>query len=469
MKTSKTLIAAALLSTQAFAAPTITVPPASVNNGDDSMRAMFKIITPSDASVANDGDDQTNNGSILNGDITSTTTYYEGNVVVGKKTTTISGGGSASATGGGSTTGTGNGMKASVALTTGPFGTSSSSQGVATPASVACMYGYTKQTANCNPQVVTQNVTANPKATRVIAVVDAYYYKNALSDLQVFSKTFNLPAPNLSVVYATGKQPTSSMDSWDMESALDLQWAHAMAPNAKLIQVQAASNSRADMLLAIQVATKAVQAAGGGVVSMSFGTNDFTGSQQYDTYFNNPGVIYYAGSGDHDTPLWPCVSQYVVCVGGTSVRATGIQSSTRAIGDFEQEVPWIGAGAGASAYVAKPAYQGTNVAGNFRGVPDIALASDSSGVGAWVYMNDADFDGWIQVEGTSWATPMAAAITANSNTTSTTSIMELTKLYAGKNTYFTDITTGYCGLTYGFNATVGWDQCTGLGSFYNYK
>ena len=167
--------------------------------------------------------------------------------------------------------------------------------------------------------------------------------------------------------------------------------------------------------------------------------------------------------------LWPCVSQYVVCVGGTSVRATGIQSSTRAIGDFEQEVPWIGAGAGASAYVAKPAYQGTNVAGNFRGVPDIALASDSSGVGAWVYMNDADFDGWIQVEGTSWATPMAAAITANSNTTSTTSIMELTKLYAGKNTYFTDITTGYCGLTYGFNATVGWDQCTGLGSFYNYK
>ena len=467
MKTfNKTLIAAAMLSTQAFAAPTITVPAASVNNNDGDMHAMFKIITPSNSNA----DDKSANSDIgVSGDITSTTTFYgPGNVVVGKKTTTFSDDGSASATGDGSAGGPSNGMKASVALTTGPFGTSSSSQGVATPASVACMYGYTAQTANCNPQVVTANVAPNLKATRVIAVVDAYYYKNALSDLQVFSKTFNLPAPNLSIIYAAGKQPTTSQDGWDLESALDLQWAHAMAPNAKIIQVQAASNTMSDMLLAIQVATKAVQAAGGGVVSMSFGSDDFTNSQQYDSYFNNAGVIYYAASGDHDIANWPCVSQYVVCVGGTSVRATGIQSSTRNVGDFEQEVPWIGTGAGTSLYVAKPAYQGTNVAGNFRGVPDIALAADTM-VGAWVYMTDADFDGWTQVEGTSWATPMAAGITANSNTASTTSVQELTKLYAGKSTYFTDISTGYCGLDYGIGATVGWDNCTGLGSFYNYK
>jgi subtilase family serine protease len=466
MKKSIIAISIALLSTTAIAQNIVTVTPSQSTNESaaDStlLRAMFSTVSQSGAVAERKMYDD------MDSDVgTSTTTYYgPGNVPIATKTTTING--KAQATIGVSSA---SGMTAATAAPTQiPFGTSVYVQGVSTPASIACMYGYTKFVSNCNPQQVTANVTPNAKA-KAIAVVDAYGYPNALTDLQAFSTAFNLPAPKLNVIYATGKQPAPSPNNWEVETALDLQWTHAMAPSAKLILVQAASSSSPDMLFAIAAATKAVQAAGGGVVSMSFGGGDFA-STQYDSYFNNAGVIYYAASGDHDLPQWPCTSSYVVCVGGTSIRQTGVASTGHAIGDFEQEVAWAYAGSGASQFVPKPAYQANVVPGNFRGVPDIALASDNS-FGAWVYYTPAGTAAgnasWIQVSGTSWATPMAAGITANSSTTSTTSVQELTKLYSGKSNYFTDITGGYCGNMYGFSSATGWDNCTGLGSFFNYK
>ena len=354
----------------------------------------------------------------------------------------------------------------------GPMGNFNSND-VPTPASMACIYGFTGESNNCNPLKVTAVVTPNPNA-KVIAIVDAFAYAGALSDLQAFSKATGLPTPKLTVVSATGKTIPTDTGGWEMETAMDLQWAHAMAPGAQLILVQATSDSTADLLVAVAAATKAVQAAGGGVVSMSWGQNEFSslriGTTTYkesalETYFNNPGVIYLAASGDYEAPQWPCVSQNVICVGGTSIRSTGVYASTGITGgDFVQEVPWLWAGSGASQYIAKPAYQ-TTVQGSFKGIPDIALAADTSGYGAWVYYtypgNAPGNASWQQVGGTSWSTPMAAGIIANSSTASTTSVQELTKLYAGQSKYFTDISMGYCGNLYGQSAAVGWDNCSG--------
>ncbi len=426
-KLNKTLVAAAMLSTQAFADPTIITHRANTNTGSQTTaHAMFVHTAQSTAP----------------------------------------------------------GSMEDLAFVYGPLGNFNST-GVPTPASVACMYGFTNESDNCNPLEVTAVVTPNPKA-KVIAIVDAFAYAGALADLTAFSKATGLPVPKLTIVSATGKTIPTDTGGWEMETAMDLQWAHAMAPGAQLILVQAASDSTADLLVAVTAATKAVQAAGGGVVSMSWGQNEFSSlrlgvlnsspivkESALETYFNNPGVIYLAASGDYETPQWPCVSQNVICVGGTSIRATGVATSTRKIGDFVQEVPWLWAGSGTSQYIAKPAYQGNNVAGSFKGVPDIALAADTSGYGAWVYYtypgNVAGPNSWVQMGGTSWSTPMAAGIIANSSTTSTTTAMELTKLYGGQSKYFTDISTGYCGFLYGQSAAVGWDNCSGLGSFNNYR
>ena len=75
-------------------------------------------------------------------------------------------------------------------------------------------------------------------------MVDAFHYPTALTDLQTFSTQFGLKAPNLTVVFATGTKPVQDPSGgWELEAALDLEWAHAMAPDAKLFLVEARSNS----------------------------------------------------------------------------------------------------------------------------------------------------------------------------------------------------------------------------------
>jgi subtilase family serine protease len=138
-----------------------------------------------------------------------------------------------------------------------------------TPASIACVYGLVLPlTPYCDPNVVTANPTGG---SRAIAIVDAYDYPSAASDLSTFSSQFGLPAANFSVVYATGTQPPQDpTGGWELEEALDIEWAHAMAPNATLYLVEANSNSFTDLLVAESVATSLVTAAGGGEVSNSW-------------------------------------------------------------------------------------------------------------------------------------------------------------------------------------------------------
>jgi kumamolisin len=330
-----------------------------------------------------------------------------------------------------------------------------------TPASLGCVYNLVSPVvAGCDPNAVFANPSGGGRA---IAIVDAYHYPTAASDLSVFSNQFGLPLPtttgpnaNFQVVYANGQQPPVNAD-WNIEEALDIQWAHAMAPNARIYLVEAASNSFADLLNAVSVANSLLKAAGGGEVSMSWGGSEFSLERWYDPYFTQAGVVYFAASGDSPGVIWPSTSPYVVSTGGTSI------SRNPTTGAFQQELAWQSGGGGPSRYETRPSYQKaiSTIVGSRRGTPDVAADADPS-TGVWVYA----YPSWYIVGGTSVAAPVWAGIVNSAGNFYSSTQAELTTVYANLNNAsdFTDIVQGSCGPNQGYLALGGWDFCTGVGS-----
>jgi kumamolisin len=321
-----------------------------------------------------------------------------------------------------------------------------------TPASLGCVYRLVSPVPGCNPNVVNANPTGGGRA---IAIVDAYHYPTAVSDLSVFSAQFGLPAPtnaNFQVVYANGRQPPVNAN-WNIEEALDVEWAHAMAPNAKIYLVEAGSSNFSDLLRAVSVANSLVSSAGGGEVSMSWGGSEFSGETFYDPYFTQSGVVYFASSGDSPGVIWPSTSPNVVSVGGTSL------SRNPTTGNFQGELAWQSGGGGPSVYEARPGYQNaiSGIVGAERGTPDVAADADPS-TGVWVYA----YPYWYIVGGTSVAAPVWAGIVNAAKKFYYASQYELSAVYTNQGT--TDITGGSCGPNQGYMAKGGWDFCTGLGS-----
>ena len=336
-----------------------------------------------------------------------------------------------------------------------------------TPASLGCVYRLTSVSSaqiGCNP---TDPTLLNPSGgARAIAIVDAYDYPTAFSDLQIFSAQFGLPAPttaNFQVVYATGTPPKSD-SGWGLEAALDIEWAHAMAPHAKIYLVEAASNSYADLLSAVNVASNYVAQAGGGEVSMSWGGSEFSFERFYDGYFTKTGVVYFAAAGDSAGTIWPSTSPNVVSAGGTT-------NSRDASGNLQAQLAWSSTGGGPSRYESRPSYQSaiSQVVGNKRGTPDVAADADPN-TGVWVY-NVPDCNGWCIVGGTSVAAPVWSGIVNAAGRFSSSSQVELSTIYSnlGKAADFTDITQGSCGPHQGYVTGTGWDFCTGAGSAFGTK
>jgi kumamolisin len=324
-----------------------------------------------------------------------------------------------------------------------------------TPASLACVYGLVTAIAGCNPNQATRLPVGG---ARMIALVDAFDAPNAASDLAKFSMQFGLPPASFQIVYANGVQPPYDM-GWEFEESLDIQWAHAMAPEAKIVLVEAASNSFKDLMSAEDVAARMVNAAGGGEVSNSWGGGEFSGETAYDSHFLKAGVVFLASAGDYPGTSWPGTSPNVVSAGGTTVRRN---PST---GNFVAEAPWDSAGGGVSALEPRPSYQNklSYTVGNYRGVPDLSFDSNPA-TGVWVY--DSNVGGWNIVGGTSVASPALAGILNLAGSFYTSSNAELTAIYGklGVAANFTDIASGYCGPYAGYTAGAGWDFCTGVGS-----
>jgi len=298
-------------------------------------------------------------------------------------------------------------------------------------------------------------------AGQTIAIVDAYGSPTIQNDLQVFNNQFNLPPANLQVVYPNGK-PRKTDPGWALETSMDVEWAHAIAPDAKILLVVAPSASITDLLAAIDYATSH----GAQVVSNSWGGSEFSSESSYNSHFSHPGVTYFASSGDSGAGVsWPASSPYVVSVGGTTLN---VDPS----GNYLSESAWSGSGGGLSAYVSRPAYQDvvSQLVGASRGNPDIAFDADpNTGVAVYDTTRYQGQSGWYVVGGTSLSAPAWAAIVAladqsrNTPLSSNETLNALYSLGSGSNyqTYFHDILSGD---NSGYNAGSGYDLVTGWGS-----
>jgi subtilase family serine protease len=307
---------------------------------------------------------------------------------------------------------------------------------------------------------------------QVIAIVDAFDDPTIESDLGVFDTEFNLaPCTTangcFSKIYSNGKQPAQNA-SWSTEIALDVEWAHAMAPGAGILLVEAPSASSSDLMAAVQVAV----VHGATEVSMSWGVPEYVGELVADAVFQaglqSRGVAFFASAGDGGHGVeYPSTSPFVVGVGGTTVTYDQY-------GNWVSEAVWnnsLGStGGGLSRFEAEPEWQGpVQTLGN-RSVPDLAYDADpSTGVAVYSSQLDSGQKGWMQLGGTSIGAPQVAAITAlvNNVRLECNGSGPLTlpdALYTNYGMYH-DITmgsNGHCGML--CNAAPGFDFTTGFGS-----
>jgi kumamolisin len=328
-----------------------------------------------------------------------------------------------------------------------------------TPGSVACVYKLVTGPSGCP---IATSTTVPSGGIGAIAIVDAGYYPTAQSDLDAFDSYFGIPATTITQVWPGPIRPPSYGD-WEVEEALDIEWAHAMAPQAKLFLVVSVLCSSPQCATdptwgAVQYAGELVAQNGGGVVSMSFADAEISQETSFDQYFTTPGVVYFAASGDGglDVSAYPAASPNVVAVGGTYFNRDGN-------GNFTSEQYYTGGGGGdISPYEPRPSYQNgiASIVGNFRGYPDVA----SDFCCTAIYLQGS----WGSVGGTSWASPTFAGIVNAAGSRHQSSLAQLTTMYSELfnpikyHADFNDITTGDS------RCKVGWDLCTGIGSAHTY-
>lgn len=288
--------------------------------------------------------------------------------------------------------------------------TTSSLPGGFSPQQISQAYGFN--------QITFSNGTIQGNGSgQTIAIVDAYNDPSIANDLAAFDSTYGIAAPpSFSVVNENGGSslPTTSNQSWGVETSLDVEWAHGMAPGANIVLVEANSNSGSDLYTAVNTARNM---AGVSVVSMSWGSGEWSGETSYDSYFTTPsghqGVTFVASSGDSGSsgaPEYGSVSPNVMAVGGT-------QLSTDGSGNYLGETGWSGSGGGISSYETRPSYQpstyynGTSTAtSNMRMVPDVAYNASSSS--PYAVYDTSGYSGWLEVYGTSAGAPQWSSLVA---------------------------------------------------------
>lgn len=318
------------------------------------------------------------------------------------------------------------------------------------------------------------NQVSETGAGETIAIVDAYGSPSIQSDLNTFDSQFGLPAGSVTVAYPNGK-PNKTDGGWALETSLDVEWAHALAPAAKILLVVAKTSSTSNLVSAINYATSN----GAQVVSNSWGGSEFSSETSYDSDFQHAGVVYVASAGDSGGAIeWPAASPYVMSVGGTSLTISGSSGSY----SYGGETAWSSSGGGLSQYESRPAYQSnwTSVVGSQRGIPDIAWDADpSTGVAVYDSTNYQGQKGWYEVGGTSVGSPSWSAVIALvdqgraakglpalSTATGTANLLNDLYNLAGT-TGSSGYTTDYHDITSGSNgnpAQPGYDLVTGIGS-----
>jgi len=326
-----------------------------------------------------------------------------------------------------------------------------------TPAQIRAAYGFNS--------VASFGSTAANGSGQTIAIIDAYNDPNIASDLAAFDSAYGIAAPpSLKVVNESGGTSLPGADSsggWETEESLDVEWAHAIAPGANIILVEASSASDNDLFAAVNYARNLSAVS---VISMSWGSDDSLSNQSNDqamsskylvTPSGHQGITFVASSGDDGVPNFPAESPNVLAVGGTDLYLTSS-------GAITSETAWEPQNSGGQVWSG-----GGGVSQEFPGrkVPDVAY---NAGVGMAVY-DTFDSSGWIDVGGTSAGAPQWAALIAIADEgravsglgTLNGASQTLAAIYAAPTADFHDITTGS---TQFQSAGPGYDLATGLGS-----
>jgi len=315
---------------------------------------------------------------------------------------------------------------------------------------------------------------------QTIAIVDAYDHPSIVSDVNVFSSTFGLPmvcgtagaSPSncFNFTKATPQGKTRADAGWALEIALDVQWAHAVAPKADILLVETKSNSLSNLFSGIDYAAQH----GASVISNSWGATEFTGEAMYDNRCKLAAAVCTFSSGDAGNPgLYPAYSPYVVAVGGTTLSMTGT-------GAIASEVGWSGSGGGVSLYEAATAYQtlynGAAYPFTKRAIPDVSYNGDpNTGVAVYNSVPYQNQSGWFQLGGTSAGAPQWAAIIAVGNQLRAAggkAPLGAESLQASRALYSQAAAGALYDVQYGSNgacggvcgASAGYDAVTGLGS-----
>jgi subtilase family serine protease len=331
-----------------------------------------------------------------------------------------------------------------------PFAGSSSSPQGFSPAQVQAAYGFNN---------VQFGSVKGDGSNETIAIVDAYNDPNILSDLARFDSQFSLPAPpSIKVVNQNGGTSLPSANrGWATEIALDVEWAHAIAPGANILLVEASSATSTSLDAALDYARNAP---GVVVVSNSWGGSEYSTEKSEDVHFTTPaghaGVTFTVAAGDSGTGAeYPSSSPNVLSVGGTSLRL-GSGSA------WSSESVWSGGGGGTSLYESVPGYQ-SGLGLTKRGTPDVSYDADPN-TGVAVY-DTYGSSGWVEVGGTSAGAPQWAALIAIADQGRAIAGLgslgnAQAALYSLPRSDFHDIVAGSNGLS----ATAGYDVSSGIGS-----
>jgi len=299
------------------------------------------------------------------------------------------------------------------------------------------------------------------------------------ADLTTYFTGLKVGSPSVTAVsvdHATNA-PTGSSDGPDGEVMLDIEVVGAIAPSATIV-VYFAPNTDAGFLDAVTTAIHDTTNRPS-VISISWGSAESTWTSQAMTAMDSAfqaaatmGVTVCVASGDNgssdgvktgDHVDFPASSPHALGCGGTSLHAN--QTS------ITSEVVWNdgsdggASGGGVSSFFATPVWQagekathksGSTNALSKRGVPDVSGNADPD-TGYDVRVDGSN----TVVGGTSAVAPLWAALIARINQSLGAPLGYLNPTLYAQSQALRDITQGNNG---DFEASKGWDACTGLGS-----
>lgn len=303
---------------------------------------------------------------------------------------------------------------------------------VYTPAQIRAAYRLPALPAS--GATVDATTAASLGAGQTIFVVAANHHPNAAADLAAFNAKFGLPTCGTTTIPAgsTGLAPAKASAgctfavafaaagatvgrsapaydaAWAQEIALDVQWAHAIAPLARIVLVEAAGAGVSTLANAVALANRL----GPGVVTMSFGAPEGSWVGGTASSFQAAGMSYLAATGDSGAAVsWPAAMAQVTAVGGTTLAVSA--------GGTRSERAWARTGGGVSAFVGVPAYQAPLKVGGgtrYRAVADVAFNADPAS-GQYVAFTAAGTSSpkWFAFGGTSLSTPQWAGLVAVAN------------------------------------------------------